>query len=74
MYFSVTLKSEARMEATNYYLLDFAHKEVGGLLFFNFAPKIRPVSFWANSTILSSLGLFFVQISGREGGGHYQSL
>ena len=35
---------------------------------FNFAPKIRPGVFWAKSTILSSLGLFFVQISGREGG------
>ena len=28
-YFSVTLKSEVRMEATKYYFLDFAHKEAG---------------------------------------------
>ena len=39
VYFSVTLKSEARMEATKYYLLDFAHKEAGGLLFFWFCSK-----------------------------------
>ena len=66
-YFSVTLKSH--MEATKYYLLDFARKEAGVSSFLVLRPKYGRLSFWAKSTILSSLGLFFVQISGREGGG-----
>ena len=53
IFFSVTLKSSARMEATKYYLLDFAHKEAGVSSFFILRPKYgrclfgQRAPFWA---------------------------
>ena len=68
-YFSVTLKSSARMEATKYYLLDFAHKETGVSSCLILRPKYGRCLFGQRAPFWALWDCFLSKFRGRKGGG-----